>query len=75
MNALNKTQKLRLRVDNFDFYVRANDIRNGISPKYEICAATQKALLALEFMREDRIKPLGVAGVWEGYNVKIDIVK
>lgn len=72
-------QKFTLVVDGFSLFATANQIRSGISPTYAINAATQKALLVLETMRENEkfnggIPPIGLAGMWEGKNVQIDLL-
>ncbi len=72
-------QKFTLVVDGFSLFATAKQIKEGISPEYSINAATQKALLVLETMRENEkfscgIPPVGLAGMWEGKNVHIDLV-
>ena len=72
-------QKFTLVVGSVSLSTTAKQIKEGISPEYSINAATQKALLVLETMRENEkltggIPPVGIAGVWEGKNVQIDLV-
>jgi hypothetical protein len=73
---IKQSQKLLLNLgSSISIYVTAKDIRNGVSQVYEINAACQKALCALEGMRNtDGIKPVGLEGVWEGHNVQLNIV-
>ena len=72
-------QKFTLKVDNVSLFATAKQIKSGISPEYSVNAATQKALLVLETMRENEkltggIPPIGLTGTWEGKNVHIDLV-
>lgn len=69
------TQKLRLVINGIHFYTTPREIRRGIGDEYRGNAATQKCLLVLEGMREyDKIPPVGLNGVWEGYNVQLDMI-
>lgn len=58
------------------FYATAKQIRAGVGDFVKCNAATQKALDALEFQRSgtDALAcSSGLAGVWEGVPVQLDI--
>lgn len=83
-----QSQKFRVIVDNASFYATAKQIRNGVGGLALCNAATQKALDALEFTRsgkgaaESAVSWLcitesaacGIAGIWEGLTVQLDVV-
>lgn len=70
------TQKLRVVVNGVCFNSTVKKVRYGVGDQYATNAATQKCLLVLENMRKtERFAPVGLAGVWEGMNVQIDMVE
>ena len=72
-----QTQKFRVIIDSASFYATARQIRNGIGALGPCNAATQKALDALEYIRSGdgaaEFAARGIAGIWEGLNVQLDI--
>lgn len=77
MNRFEKTQKFRITISDIPFHATASDIRAGAGYTTRQNAAIQQCLDALEFQRSgtgiaDQCT-CGIAGIWEGYNVKIDI--
>jgi hypothetical protein len=61
----------------FSVYATASAIRQGLGDDYWTNAAVQKALDALEFQRSgsgtaDQCAS-GIAGMWEGRNVQLDL--
>lgn len=71
-----QTQKFRVIVSKASFYATAKQIRNGVGDFAQCNAATQKALDALEFQRSGNdilACSVGIAGIWEGLAVQLNI--
>jgi hypothetical protein len=71
-------QKFTLKVDSVSLLATANQIKQGISPEYSVNAATQKALLVLETMRQEasqagKALAMGLTGRWDGIKVEINL--
>ena len=79
MKRFKKSQAFRVIIDNACFYTTAGSIRSGVGDFYRCNAAVQKALDALEFTRSGtglaEQCTSGIAGVWEGMSVQLDIKK
>ncbi len=75
MKRMKKTQKLRVIVNGVSFYTTAAQVRYGIGDMAKVNAATQKALDALEFQRDGGLYCSGLAGVWEGLQVQVDMTQ
>lgn len=75
----NKTQKFRVIISDISFYSTASDIRRGVGDTAKPNAAIQKCLDALEFQRSGsgiaEQCTTGLAGVWEGFSVQIDVAQ
>lgn len=72
-----QSKKFRVIVDNVCFYATAKQIRYGVGDFALVNSAVQKALDALEFTRSgsglaDQCA-CGIAGMWEGRNVQLDM--
>lgn len=68
-----QTRKVRLIINDVHIITRVSHVRAGLGDKYEINAATQKALDALEFTNASR-KCFSISGVWEGINVQLNLM-
>jgi hypothetical protein len=69
-----QSQKFRVVNGQACFYATAKQIREGVGQFITFNAATQKALDALEFSRNDNIATVGIAGTWEGLQIQLDKV-
>ena len=68
-----QTQKFRVIVGDVSFYTTARQIRAGVGALGPCNAALQKALDALEYTKSGTVAACGIAGIWEGLNVQLDI--
>ena len=70
-----QTQKFRVIVGDVSFYTTARQIRDGVGALGPCNAALQKALDALEYeyTKSGTVAACGIAGIWEGLNVQLDI--
>lgn len=71
-----QSQKFRIIVGQACFYVTAKQIRNGIGDFSIFNAAAQKCLDAFEFQRSGKdvlAFSTGLAGVWSGVSMQMDI--
>lgn len=73
-----QNQKFRVIISDISFYATASNIRKGVGDTAKPNAAIQKCLDALEFQRSgsglaDQCAS-GLAGVWEGFNVQLDLI-
>lgn len=72
-----QSKKFRVIVNEVSFYSTAKEIRYGVGDSIFVNAAVQKALDALEFTRSGAgaadQAAVGIAGMWEGRNVQINI--
>lgn len=72
-----KDQKFRVIISDISFYATAATIRRGVGDTAKPNAAIQKCLDSLEFIRSgsgaaDQCAS-GLAGIWEGFNVQLDL--
>lgn len=74
MKRLPQNTKLRIIHGPVSVYTTAKKIRNGLGDFIKFNAATQKALDAMEFMRQTE-PCVGLCGTWEGLSIQIDIIK
>ena len=73
-----KSTKVRVVTQGVHFFASVWEIRNGVGDDYTTNASIQKALCTLERMKESKGvegAASGLAGIWEGRNVQIDILK
>lgn len=71
-----QTQKFRVIVGDVSFYTTARQIRDGVGALGPCNAALQKALDALEYTKNAKsgtVAACGIAGIWEGLNIQLDI--
>lgn len=72
-----QTQKFRVIIGDVSFYTTARQIRDGVGALGPCNAALQKALDVLEYTKNTKsgtVAACGIAGIWEGLNVQLDIV-
>jgi hypothetical protein len=72
-----QAQRFRVIIDQSCFYANARSIRAGVGDLQRCNAAVQKALDALEYTKSgsgiaDQCA-CGIAGVWEGLSVQLNI--
>jgi hypothetical protein len=73
---LKTVTRVCVRINGICFHSTVRQIRAGVGSEYKTNAALQKAVDALEFQRScPNIGSAvsGIAGIWEGFNVQIDI--
>ena len=68
-----QTQKFRVIVGDVSFYTTARQIRDGVGALGPCNAALQKALDTLEYTKSGTVAACGIAGIWEGLIVQLDI--
>ena len=73
MKRLRKSQQILVRVDGISFRTTAAMIREGVGSTSSFNRAVIAALQALEHQRDQDIKPIGLVGWWEDYEVQLDI--
>lgn len=70
-----QTQRFRVVSGSVCFYATAKQIRTGLGDFTRFNAAVQKAVDALEGMRNQDESPVGLAGTWENISVQIDVAQ
>ena len=65
---------IRVIVNNVSIYTTKTAIKRGIGDHIKINDAVQMAFVELERLRDGAsLKPIGLTGHWNGYNVQIDL--
>lgn len=78
MKQFKQSQKIRVIVSGVGFYTTVKEVRNSMFCFTVQNAAVQKAVCALEHVRnskniEDR-RTVGICGTWEGLSVQLDLI-
>lgn len=75
---LKQSQKLRIIINGIGIYTTAKEIRGCLFGFVSQNAAAQKALDALEYIRNGKGVAdqctTGLSGAWEGHQVQLDIL-
>ena len=78
MKQLKQGQKIRIIISGVGFYATVKDIRNSMFCFTTQNAAAQKAVCALEFIRNGKGAGdkacTGLGGTWEGLQVQLDLI-
>ena len=78
MKQLKQSQKIRIIISGVGFYATVKDIRNSMFCFTNQNAAAQKAVCALEHIRNGKgfAEPFttGLGGTWEGLQVQLDLL-
>lgn len=78
MKQFKQSQKIRIIISGVGFYTTVKEIRNSMFCFTNQNAAAQKAVCALEFIRNSKSKEdkmtVGIGGTWENLQIQLDLI-